>query len=166
MIKKGLLLFLSTTILAASVLMLGACGGGADDQTKENKNKLDVALINNPRTAEAPEEQVVQGLATMDFVDTSYNFGKMYVGEVVSYSFEFKNNGGAPLLISNAAGTCGCTVPEYPREPIAPGGTGVIEVKFNSANKVGLQNKTINIFTNSRKGTHSLNIIAEVMEKN
>lgn len=136
-----------------------------ENKTGSDKKKLDASLINNPRSAETNEAIATKGLATMDFTDTFHDFGKMHEGEVASYDFKFTNNGKAPLLISNAAGTCGCTVPEYPREPIAPGQSAIIGVKFNSANKTGLQNKTVNIFTNSNKGTHSLNIKAEVMDK-
>lgn len=135
------------------------------NKTESDKKKLDASLINNPRSAETPEAIATNALATMDFVDTFHDFGKMHEGEIASYDFKFTNNGKSPLLISNAAGTCGCTVPEYPREPIAPGQSAIIGVKFNSTNKTGLQNKTVNIFTNSKRGTHSLNIKAEVMDK-
>lgn len=150
--------------LCSSIIFLAACGGNEQKNESTENKKLNTSLINNPRTASAGEE-VTKGLATMDFIDTSHSFGKMYEGESASYDFTFKNNGPSPLLISNAAGSCGCTVPDYPHEPIAPGATATINVKFNSAGKVGLQNKSVNIFTNSNKGTHTLNIDAEVVEK-
>lgn len=151
-------------IFSVNILLLAACGNGQSENESNDKKKLNTALINNPRTANAGEE-VTKGLATMDFTDTSHSFGKMYEGESASYDFTFKNNGQSPLLISNAAGSCGCTVPDYPHEPIAPGASATINVKFNSTGKVGLQNKSVNIFTNSNKGTHTLNIDAEVLEK-
>lgn len=150
--------------LCTSIIFLAACGGNEQKNESTENKKLNTSLINNPRTANAGEE-ITKGLATMDFADTSHSFGKMYEGESASYDFTFKNNGQSPLLISNAAGSCGCTVPDYPREPIAPGASAIINVKFNSAGKVGLQNKSVNIFTNSNKGTHTLNIDAEVIEK-
>lgn len=150
--------------LCTSIIFLAACGGEKSSKETTESKKLNTSLINNPRTANAGEE-VTKGLATMDFTDTSHSFGKMYEGETASYDFTFKNNGQSPLLISNAAGTCGCTVPDYPHEPIAPGASATINVKFNSAGKVGLQNKSVNIFTNSNKGTHTLSIDAEVIEK-
>jgi hypothetical protein len=143
------------------LLVFASCG---DSQENNNSKGLDPALINNPRSAETPENVAVEGLATMDFEDTAYNFGKMHEGEAASHEFKFTNNGKAPLLIANAAGTCGCTVPDYPHEPVAPGQSAVISVKFNSTGKTGLQNKSVNIFTNSKKGTHVLNITAEVTE--
>lgn len=147
-----------------SGIFLTSCSNNTEIKEK-NKNKLDVALINNPRSAENSNTDAIAEMPTMDFVDTAHDFGKLFEGETVSYKFVFKNNGKTPLLISNAAGSCGCTVPEYPREPIAPGTEAAILVKFNSANKIGLQNKTVNVFTNSTKGTHNLSITAEVMEK-
>ena len=147
-------------ITACSTLLILSCGDNKD----ATKKGLDPALINNPRTADAPGTIATDAIATMDFADTAHEFGKMHQGEVASYEFKFTNNGKAPLLISNAAGTCGCTVPDYPHEPIVPGQSAIITVKFNSTGKTGLQNKSVNIFTNSNKGTHVLNITADVAE--
>lgn len=152
-------------IASFSGILWSSCATENKSENDNDKKKLDASLINNPRSAETPEEVATSNLATMDFTDTFHDFGKMYEGEAASYDFHFTNNGKSPLLISNAAGTCGCTVPEYPHIPVAPGQSSIISVKFNSASKTGLQNKTVNIFTNSNKGTHSLNIKAEVMEK-
>jgi hypothetical protein len=152
------------TLLVAgcSTFLLASCG---NESTPKVKKGLDPALINNPRSAEGSEAEQIKGLATMDFVDTTHDFGTLHEGETASYDFKFTNNGKAPLLIANAAGTCGCTVPDYPHDPIAPGASAVISVKYNSRGKVGHQNKMVNIFTNSQRGTHSLNIIAEVLEE-
>ena len=144
------------------LLLLASCG--ENGESNKPKGKLDPALINNPRSAETAENIAVEGLATMDFEDTAYNFGKMHEGEAATHEFKFTNNGKAPLLIANAAGTCGCTAPDYPHEPVAPGQSAVISVKFNSTGKTGLQNKSVNIYTNSKKGTHVLNITAEVTD--
>jgi hypothetical protein len=145
------------------LFLLAACGGNENQSKPKDDNKLDAALIFNPNTADS-NATISKDVPTMDFVDTSHDFGKIYDGEVVLYSFEFKNNGTSPLLISNASGTCGCTVPDYPRNPIAPGESNKITVKFNSQGKVGIQNKRVDIFTNSAKGTHSLYVNTEVLE--
>ena len=84
----------------------------------------------------------------MDFETTVWDFGVIDQGESVDYSFQFKNSGSDPLIISNAKGSCGCTVPVWPREPIAPGDTGTIDVKFNSKGKKGKQNKRVTLTTN------------------
>ena len=77
----------------------------------------------------------------MDFEATEWDFGEIDQGDAVDYAFKFVNSGTDPLIITNAKGSCGCTVPEWPREPVAPGGTGVINVKYNSKGKKGKQNK-------------------------
>nr|HNH67158.1 DUF1573 domain-containing protein [Bacteroidia bacterium] len=64
-------------------------------------------------------------------------------GEIVSYNFKFKNSGKAPLIITQASASCGCTVPEYSKDPIAPGQEGFIKVTFNSEGKHGMTSKTI-----------------------
>ena len=84
----------------------------------------------------------------MDFEATEWDFGEIDQGDAVEYAFKFKNSGTDPLIITNAKGSCGCTVPEWPREPVAPGATGVINVKYNSKGKKGKQNKRVTLTTN------------------
>lgn len=84
----------------------------------------------------------------MTFTASEYDFGDINQGDKVSYTFEFKNTGNAPLIISNARASCGCTVPQWPKEPVAPGETSKIDVVFNSAGKRGRQTKSITITTN------------------
>lgn len=86
--------------------------------------------------------------AKMDFESTEWDFGEIDQGDAVDYAFKFVNSGTDPLIITNAKGSCGCTVPEWPREPVAPGGTGVINVKYNSKGKKGKQNKRVTLTTN------------------
>lgn len=81
----------------------------------------------------------------MTFDVLEYNFGTIKQGEVVTHEFKFKNTGKEPLIINNAVGSCGCTVPDYPKEPIKPNGEGVIKVTFNSAGKLNIQDKTVTI---------------------
>ena len=90
----------------------------------------------------------VLGAPAMTFEKAEYNFGEINQGDKVSYTFKFKNTGKAPLIISNARASCGCTVPEWPKEPVAPGASGKIDVVFNSAGKSGQQTKSITITTN------------------
>ncbi|CAN5855608.1 hypothetical protein BH11BAC7_BH11BAC7_13870 [soil metagenome] len=97
--------------------------------------------------AQAP---VTSGMETkngpvMTFEVLEYNFGAIKQGEIVTREFKFKNTGREPLIINNAVGSCGCTVPDYPKEPIKPNGSGVIKVTFNSAGKMGQQDKTVTL---------------------
>ncbi|MEL6561447.1 MAG: DUF1573 domain-containing protein [Bacteroidota bacterium] len=99
------------------------------------------------------------------FNESSFDFGNINEGDVVEHTFSFTNAGQAPLIISNAAGSCGCTIPKWPKEPIPVGGTGEILVQFNSANKPGVQNKTVTITANTYPKISKLNIKALVAAK-
>lgn len=106
-----------------------------------------------------------QNGAAISFEKNSYDFGQIKEGEKVAHEFKFSNNGSVPLIISNATATCGCTVPEYPKEPIAPGSAGLIKVVFNSEGKVGMQNKVVTITTNANPPTTELYLTGEVKNK-
>ena len=92
-----------------------------------------------------------------------HDFGNLIEGEKVSVTFKFKNTGTADLLILDAYSTCGCTIPEFVDQPVAPGEEGKIEVVFDSANRSGLQNKTITLKINNQHGEKSLWIKANVI---
>lgn len=92
-----------------------------------------------------------------------YDWGKVTDGELVRKTFTFTNTGSEPLQIQNARASCGCTTPAWTKEPIAPGGTGTIEVEFNSKGRVGLQNKTVTVTGNFQDGINkTLRIKGEV----
>jgi hypothetical protein len=92
------------------------------------------------------------------FEKEEYSFGNIKQGESVTYEFKFKNSGKDPLIITEAHGSCGCTVPQYPKEPIKKGQEGVIKVTFNSAGKMGAQDKTVTITSNAKTPTKILHI--------
>lgn len=102
--------------------------------------------------------------ATITFSENSRDFGDITQGDKVSHIFKFKNTGTAPLIISNVQTTCGCTVPEWPKEPIAPGAAGEISATFNSANKSGIQQKVITIYSNAANDQATVKIIANVFQ--
>ncbi len=96
------------------------------------------------------EAKVPSGpLTTIKFTEEDYNFGKVEQGQVVEHSFEFKNTGKEPLIISDCRASCGCTIPEWPRDPIAPGATSKITAKFNTAGKSSDQKKVITVSANT-----------------
>jgi hypothetical protein len=76
--------------------------------------------------------------------------------------FTFANAGTAPLLIHQASSSCGCTVPEWPRQPIPPDSTGTITVTFNTAGKPGSQSKQVTIFANTFPNEHKLTVRGNV----
>ena len=123
----------------------------------------------NKENVENTEKRLnsVVDFAVIDFEKTNHDFGEIKDGDIVETIFTFSNSGNSDLRILNATGSCGCTVPEYPRDvPISPGETGTIKVKFDSSNKPGMQRKTVTLTTNTSKGKELLNIKAFVLPKN
>ena len=92
--------------------------------------------------------QSAAGGAEITFEKEVHDFGKMKQHGDASTEFKFKNTGTEPLIISNSRGSCGCTVPEWPREPIAPGESSVIKVKYDSK-RIGPINKSVTISSNA-----------------
>lgn len=105
-------------------------------------------IIRNPATANEEDIDKSQ-LAQMSFPEDRYNFGSVDAGAVIKHEFEFTNTGQVPLIIGNVATTCGCTAADWPRQPIAPGESGVIPVSFDTKNKSGRQSKPITITANT-----------------
>lgn len=149
--------------LVFALVALAACG---ENKTTEQPNdKLPTSLVNNPHSASGVDTVAAAMKPIMKFTDTLHNFGNIHEGEVVSYDFAFTNAGKSPLIISSASGSCGCTVPEYPKEPIAPGQAGTLKVTFNSNGKGGHQEKSVTLITNTLQGRQMLFIQAEVEKK-
>lgn len=101
----------------------------------------------------------------LTFTETKHSFGTITEGEKVKHSYHFKNTGTNPLLIYNAIASCGCTVPSFPKEPIAPGGEGDIVVEFNSTNRVGHQEKNVMVYSNGEQEAMSIGFDVEVVKK-
>ena len=101
----------------------------------------------------------------MTFKTKEHDFGNIVQGEKVETIFNFKNTGESNLVISKAVGSCGCTVPEYPKESIAPGKSAKIVVSFNSAGKNGKQMKTVSLTTNTLEGNEILTIKSLIQSK-
>jgi hypothetical protein len=98
-------------------------------------------------TANTVSAQIEKG-AKIEFNKETHDYGNIkYDGEPYC-TFEFKNTGDEPLIISNAKGSCGCTVPEWPKEPIAPGAKGEIIVKYDTK-RTGAINKSVTIISNA-----------------
>ncbi len=97
--------------------------------------------------------------------ETTHDFGDIVQGQIVTYTFKFQNTGKEPLIVSNVLTTCGCTVPAWPKEPIAPGKKGEITATFNSAGKMGKQNKVITVLSNATNNQTQVTIISNVLQK-
>ena len=101
----------------------------------------------------------------MTFSETSYDFGTINQGEAQEHVFSFTNTGEADLVIVDAKSSCGCTVPQYPKTPIAPGESGEMLVKFNGSGKNQVS-KTVTVTANTQKGKEMISIKAFVNPRN
>ena len=136
-------------LVAASMLL--AC-----NQASQTTSKTDSTSTTTTVNANAP---------VMKFEFDSHDFGKIKEGDKVTYDFKFTNTGKSPLIITNAVASCGCTVPEWPKEPLQPGSNGIIKVTFNSAGKSGLQDKQITVTANTNPAQNVVHLIGEVLTK-
>lgn len=126
----------------------------------KNQDEISTDMVNISSSASGSAP--AGNLPVIKFETEEHDFGKIEQGQRVSYAFKFRNTGGSPLLISNATGSCGCTVPEWPKNPVAPGESGVINVEFNSEGKHDQQIKTVTLITNCEPPTKIITIKAFV----
>ena len=105
-------------------------------------------------------------LPVINFSQTEFDFGTINEGDIVEHVFQFTNSGQVPLIIQKATATCGCTVPQWPRDPIPAGGNGEIRVKFDSKNRQNLQTKYVTITANTQPEQVRLKISGRVLPKN
>jgi Protein of unknown function (DUF1573) len=123
-------------------------------------NQVSTDLVNNPASATGTPDE--ENIPVMTFEKEEHEFGKLVEGEKVSYAFKFKNTGKADLIISDAKGSCGCTVPTWTKDPVAAGESGTIDITFDSRGKSGMQHKTVTLITNAIPNTKVLTISGEV----
>lgn len=142
---------IALSILSLSLLMT-SCGDKASK--KINSDNLEIA--------KQRDNDIKFGGPKIKFDKTDHDFGTISEGDIVETVFSFTNQGKEELIIVSAKGSCGCTVPEWPREPIMPGESGQIKVKFNSYKKPNLQQKQITLVTNTEEGKEILKIKAQV----
>lgn len=100
----------------------------------------------------------------IQFEEMKFDFGSIKQGDIVEHTFKFKNTGTQPLVISNIGVSCGCTTPDWTREPVMPGKSGIITAKFNSAGKIGMQNKVLTIESNSASGNAMVSLVGDVKD--
>ena len=101
---------------------------------------------------------------TIEFEEIEFDWGTITQGDKASYVFKFTNTGNEPLIIKNAKGSCGCTVPQWPKAPIAPGEQGEIKVVFSSKGKMGKQSKRVTITANTDPGMSYLNLKGNIIK--
>ena len=157
-------------LLIAAVVVFASCGGdkAQEEKIKELESKI-AAMENQANPSATPavaaaEEKPEGPIPAFNFPEKFHDFGEINDGDQVEHVFAFTNTGEAPLLIESAKGSCGCTVPQWPKEPIPVGGSGEIVVRFDSKNKPGVQNKTVTITANTFPSTTTLNIKSTVKQ--
>lgn len=141
-----------------AVIALSAC----NNEQKQAETQTETVSNNGAINANVSPTTDAANSAAFKFEKESYDFGQITEGEKVSYDFIFTNSGTEPMIITSATATCGCTVPEFSREPIAPNSDGKISVIFDSKGKTGMQNKVITITANTVPATTELHLIGDV----
>ena len=134
-------------LIAATAFALISCGEGGEEVVENDQITTDM----------------VAKQTSIEFPNEVYEFGEISQGEKVEHSFTFKNTGDNPLLITEAKGSCGCTVPQWPKEPIAPGQEGTIDVVFDSNGKQGKQNVTVTVVANTVPNVSILALKGDVL---
>lgn len=129
--------------LSIIALLFASFGLNAQETTKKSKKE------------KVPE---------ITFVSMEYDYGNIYKGDNGVCEFVFKNTGKAPLQITNCRASCGCTVPSWPKEPIAPGKKSIIKVKYDT-NRLGNINKSITVSSNAVNNSVVLHIKGHISEK-
>ncbi|HET6245675.1 MAG: DUF1573 domain-containing protein [Bacteroidetes bacterium] len=176
-LKIGLLAVIAVTLVAHTVLQ----NKGSISESSKNQTATAATAHNpndggdhtghdhgekNPFNTETPQAtEVNTGPVTgVAFAKSAHDFGKIKQDTKNTFKFKFTNTGNNPLIIENATGSCGCTVPEYPKEPIAPGAQGEITVEYSPGKQQGAQSKTVTITANTEPKQTMLTISANVEE--
>ncbi len=140
-------------ILAAAILFLSS-------SCKEQSTEVSTNDVMNSKSADGSSNS---SLPDIKFEEETHDFGRITQGEKVTYAFRFKNTGGANLIISSATGSCGCTIPDYPKKPILPGEEAVVDVVFASEGKSGVVEKSVTLVTNCEPSTKIIYIKANII---
>ena len=143
-----------------SIVFISACGSKVSDlELRVAKLETEIASM---RKGGVSTIVPAGAYPKFTFDQEEHNFGQIRDGDIVSHTFRFTNTGEAPLIISKATAACGCTVPQWPKQPIPAGGSGEIQVQFDSSNKPGMQNKVVTITANTESKVKKLLIRAQV----
>ena len=148
-----------TNILIITILIFTFLGC---NNNTEKGNTLPPDIVNNPKSADGKVDK--DGVPKISFKEMEHNFGRVIEGEKITYAFKFTNTGNGNLVITNVSSSCGCTVPQFTKDPVKPGEQGNIKVTFDSKNRMGFQNKTVTVVSNTQPNTTILRVRAQVIE--
>ncbi|MTI33358.1 DUF1573 domain-containing protein [Xanthovirga aplysinae] len=169
-------LLLNVCLLSVIGFFLASCNDNSDLKKRVRNLETKVAKLeegssvkvtpSSNRTSTTPTPETTEGpAAKFSFEETSYDFGTIDEGDVVSHTFKFVNEGEVPLVIESARPSCGCTVPHYSKEPVPVGGTGEIQVQFNSKGKPGTRNNSVTVTANTNPKVTRLTFKSSVTPK-
>ncbi len=179
-IKIGLLSVIAVALIANAYFMFSDRGSISDPA--DSKATFERSTNNVASSADAAKAQAMNtansvspmpgstveasnvAQTTISFNESNHDFGTINQDTENKKIFTFTNTGSEPLIIENAKGSCGCTVPKYPKEPIAPGGTGEIEVVYKPGKQKNKQTKNVTITANTSPANTVLTISANVLE--
>jgi Protein of unknown function (DUF1573) len=167
-------------LMLTGLVLFSGCKNTDDASSKIDANAQEIAPaspdaaapVEQPTTPTTSPETTTTATANMPassakttemvFNKKEHDFGTITQGDKVNYTYTFKNTGTNDLIIASATGSCGCTVPEYPKEPIKPGKSGKMKVSFDSTGKTGQQSKTVTVRANTPTGVETLTIKANI----
>ena len=153
--KKNILhLIVSLTM----ILPASSCSENKED----GDTRISPDIVNNPASANGDRKS--RGTPAFDLEETTFDFGTINSGEEITHVFPFTNSGDADLVIAQVKAACGCTQPEYPKDPVAPGEKGEIKVTFRSAGIAGQVAKQVTILANTTPSTKVLSLTGEVIK--
>ena len=151
--KKNLII----TFIAIFFLSMTAFAQNDANAGKKDKSNTEVSKENKKAAKKTK-------VAEITFENLEYDYGNIYKGDNGECVFKFKNTGKAPLTISNCRASCGCTVPSWPKDPIAPGKSAYIKVKYDT-NRIGTINKSITVNSDAINNSVVLHIKGYISEK-
>lgn len=168
--KISLYSFLCTSLI---IFLLSACNSSTDKKTNNSETKQSKSVLDSishvtdsvMKALEKQEEERLKNVTSIEFEKEVYNFGECTEGDTVRRTLEFTNTGKLPLVIEQAYGSCGCTVPTYEKEPIQPGKKGKLNIEFNSTNKPGANTKSVTIIANTNPPTTEISFSIKVKKK-
>jgi len=180
-LKTGLLVFIAALLVVNTVILVTDDGPSYADPSsdrasfertaavsasnaKATKASPDKAKTVDPLKTTASKSAPAGPVTTVEFEEIKHDFGTITQDSENTKIFNFTNTGTEPLIIENAKGSCGCTVPEYPKEPIPPGEQGEIKVVYKPGKQKNAQSKNVTITANTLPEKSILTITANVLE--
>ena len=165
-LQTVLLAIIAASLIVITVVLIKGNNSGSQPASAQTTSPASTnnATVNRPSTPMTTPESSApdRPLTSIKFDEMSHDFGDVNQDSENHYVFTFTNTGTNPLVIENARGSCGCTVPQYPKEPIAPGKTGVIRVVYKPGKQQNQQTKSVTVTANTEPKNTVLTIHANV----